>query len=423
MRHPANTNNTTPALFRIETRDLTKRRKTMSPGSLASRRQLVLLSAALACACVVGVMPAVASGAGWVIQPTPNPSSQSSELFGVSCASAASCVDVGTDTEMGAAVDVPLAERWNGATWTVTTTPTPVQATGSFLFGVSCTAPTGCTATGYSTDTFGDQSTLAERWNGTSWTIQATPSPSGRDILFGVSCTSATACTAVGTSQNALGLEVTLAESWNGTNWAIQPTPNPKGATLSTLAGVSCRSTTPVCTAVGYVINSAGNYVALAERWNGTSWRIQPTPNPSGAKSNTLDAVSCPAASNCTAVGDAANSAGAEITLAEHWNGTSWTIQPTPSPNGAKFSGLNGISCPSAAACTAPGTYVDSAGADKTLAEYWDGVSWAIQPTPNPTGTRSQVGGVSCASATVCTTAGNYRDSSGIDKTLAERSS
>jgi hypothetical protein len=370
MRHPANTNNTTPALFRTDTQD-TKRRLTMSPGSLASRRQLVLLSAALACACVVGVMPAVASGAGWVIQPTPNPSSQSSELFGVSCASAASCVDVGTDTEMGAAVDVPLAERWNGTSWTITTTPTPVQATGSFLFGVSCTAPTGCTAAGYSTDTFGNQSTLAERWNGTSWTIQSTPSPSGRDILFGVSCTSATACSAVGTTQNALGLEVTLAERWNGTTWSIQPTPNPKGATLSTLTGVSCQSTTPVCTAVGYVINSAGTYA----------------------------------------------------TLAEHWNGVSWAIQPTPNPTGATSSSLNGTSCPSANACTAAGTYIDSAGAAKTLAEHWNGVSWAIQPTPNPTGTRIQVGGVSCTSATVCTAAGNYRDSSGIDKTLAERSS
>ena len=64
------------------------------------------LGAATAVVVVVGSaggLPGVASGAGWAIQPTPNPSgSKSSELFGVSCASATACVDVGTDTQAGA---------------------------------------------------------------------------------------------------------------------------------------------------------------------------------------------------------------------------------------------------------------------------------------------------------------------------------
>ena len=47
-------------------------------------------------------------------------------------------------------------------------------------------------------------------------------------ILDSVSCSSATACTAVGEvspSVNASGNHVTLAERWNGTTWVIQPTP------------------------------------------------------------------------------------------------------------------------------------------------------------------------------------------------------
>ena len=68
-----------------------------------------------------------------------------------------------------------------------------------------------------------------------------------------------------------------------GLSWKIQPTPNPSGATFSYLNGVSCTAAT-ACIAVGYSRNSTGTDLALAERWNGSSWRIQPTPNPAGAK-------------------------------------------------------------------------------------------------------------------------------------------
>ena len=119
---------------------------------------------------------------------------------------------------------------------------------------------------------------VAERWNGTRWTIQPTPNPRpGGAFLNGVSCTSASACTAVGSLPPG-----TLAERWNGTRWAIQPTPNPAqgGGGLS---GVSCTSAS-ACTAVG-----GSNAGALAERWNGTSWLSRPPPTPPRA------AVSWPA--------------------------------------------------------------------------------------------------------------------------------
>ena len=46
--------------------------------------------------------------------------------------------------------------------------------------------------------------TLAEVWDGSTWTVQSTPNPTGATSgsLYGVSCTSATACTAVGTDAN-----------------------------------------------------------------------------------------------------------------------------------------------------------------------------------------------------------------------------
>src|SRR5205823_6314005 len=140
------------------------------------------------------------------------------------------------------------------------------------------------------------------------------------------------------------------------------------------------------CTAVGSSddTNSAV-YGTLAERWNGSSWAIQPTPNPSGVYGSRLSGVSCSSASGCTAVGGYVTSSGIEVTLAERWNGTIWAIQPTPNPTGAKSSQLAAVSCNSASACAGVGTYTNSSGTQVPLAERWNGTSWAIQMTPNLT--------------------------------------
>jgi len=79
--------------------------------------------------------------------------------------------------------------------------------------------------------------------------------------------------------------------------------------------------------------------------------------------------VSCTSAQACTAVGDHGASTSPNLTLAERWNGTAWTIQDTPNPVGATASELRGISCISASACTAAGDYFGSRGPPLTLAE------------------------------------------------------
>ena len=82
----------------------------------------------------------------------------------------------------------------------------------------TCASASACTAFGSSHD----QQTFAERWNGTRWTIQPTPTaPSTLDLNegeFGVSCPSASTCTAVGSYRlNSQGFNAeTLAERWNG---------------------------------------------------------------------------------------------------------------------------------------------------------------------------------------------------------------
>jgi hypothetical protein len=386
-------------------------------------RRWVLLLILLALAAFWWIGPAGAAGPpGWAIQPTPSPAgARFSELDGVSCTAASACTAVGYAIN-DAMVDVTLAERWNGKQWTIQRTPSPVGTTPSHLTGVSCTAMHACTAVGYYDDGSGKQVTLAERWNGKTWTIQPTPNPTGAmsSDLRAVSCTAASACTAVGASTSGAGKEVMLAERWNGKNWTIQHTPNPTGATSPYLSGVSCTATS-ACTAVGGAANSAGKQVTLAERWNGKKWTIQHTPNPTGATSPYLRAISCTAASACTAVGLSDHGPRKQLTLAERWNGKQWMIQRTPNPAGAMSAGvmliaLNGVSCTAASACTAVG--VSTYNKDVTLAERWNGKKWTIQPTPNPAGATSSVlSGVSCTAASACTAVGHS------DQTLAERHS
>src|SRR6476661_3698430 len=85
-------------------------------------------------------------------------------------------------------------------------------------------------------------------------------------------------------------------------------------------------------------------------------------PPPGTALQSELYGASCTSASACTAVGDYVTSTGASKTLAEHWNGTAWAVQSTPTPSGAADSFLQDVACTSASACTAVGYYATSAG-------------------------------------------------------------
>jgi len=83
-----------------------------------------------------------------------------------------------------------------------------------------------------------------------------------------------------------------------------------------------------------------------------TGWQLEPMLKPPGAGSTIMESVSCPAAGNCTAVGIFHRNGA--FTLAEHWNGTRWVIQPTPNlPRGFHNPLEEAVSCVSPASCTA----------------------------------------------------------------------
>jgi hypothetical protein len=316
-----------------------------------------------------------------------------------------------------------LAEAWNGTAWSFQTTPNPSGAAepGSVLDGVSCGSATHCIAVGYYNTSAQTAVMLVEAWNGTSWTIQNTPSPKGAldSYLSGVSCSSATACTAVGSYFSASTGNVTLVEAWNGTAWKVQATPSPAHNSGGYLVGVSCHSSSS-CSAVGYYyysFNTSHAELTLAEAWNGTAWKVQATPSPAGSTSgdeSDLEGVSCTSATACTAAGYYwKNSSQAYVILAEVWNGTTWKVQSTPSlavhtESEAATAPLDGVSCTSTTACTVAGYYENTSGESVTLAEAWNGTSWSVQATPSPEA--SILYGVSCSSSTDCVAVGSVED-------------
>ena len=73
------------------------------------------------------------------------------------------------------------------------------------------------------------------------------------------------------------------------------------------------------------------------------------------------------------AVGSVISTAGTLATQAEAWDGASWTIQNTLNPSGFRSAQLNGVSCTSETACTAVGVFTDHADGQQALAERWNG--------------------------------------------------
>jgi hypothetical protein len=321
------------------------------------------------------------------------------------------CTAVGKKTTGG--VSTPYAQHWNGSSWANQSAAAPAGATASELQSNHCLSKTSCVAAGHYTTASGTLS-LVESWNGTSWSIQATPNPTGANDtrLKGVSCKVITACIAVGYSGTS-----PVAMRGNSGTWTLQTFPVPTGATSTELNGVECMSATS-CVAVGRYTVSGGAHWAMSATWDGTSWTLKTVPKPSGALRSVLLDVSCSDPSNCTAVGGYRNSSNVQVSFAVRWNGTAWTHHTTPNPTGSSNTVLQNISCADQNWCVAVGDWLNS-GTWQPMAQSWNGSSWSLDSAPSPTGaTFGLLEGVACRIS--CMAIGWYTDSAGVNKTLGE---
>jgi len=186
-------------------------------------------------------------------------------LYGVSCPRVQDCMAVGTYTNHAGTVVMGKALKWNGKTWRNTLPRSLAQNTE--LAVVSCPDTSSCLAVG--------QNALA--WNGSSWRQLATPPLRGDRSL---SCPRPHSCMLVG--GQGYGTRPTSAQAWNGRTWRrLRPVQPGKSGRI--FFSVSCWRKL-ACMAVGSYStmppSPSNNALTLAERWNGTTWRVQSTPSP-----------------------------------------------------------------------------------------------------------------------------------------------
>jgi hypothetical protein len=207
--------------------------------------------------------------------------------------------------------------------------------------------------------------------------------------------------------------------------WQLQSVPDPQSAVLN---AVSCPSAT-TCIAVGSY-RSGQRTVPLLDLWNGQDWSVMTTPTPEGTRRSSLDAVSCSSATSCVAVGIYGDGSTNSTLLAEVWNGHWWSIKSPrsvriphiPCPGCRVPHILNvdfrGVSCVSATSCIAVGDWLRNTSGGP-LAARWNGHKWSVHAWYEGRNRHGASGfdDVSCVTATACTAVGGENDG----RTLAER--
>ncbi len=268
----------------------------------------------------------------------------------------------------------------------------PSPGSEDILRSVAYISPTDIWAAGSYTDNkMGYSDTLIENWNGVQWSVVSSPNiASANNYLYGISADSASDIWAVG--YYSTGYEKTLIEHWDGSSWSIVSSPNP-GSGFNDLYGVVAINSSDAW-AVGQAVNqsqSQGN--ALIEQWNGHEWDSVTSASP-GAVENTLYSVSAVNANDIWAVGDYANTKSHEMTLTEHWNGSSWSY--VQSPTVGRFANfLYGVAAISTSDVWAVGfNWAAPGNISQTLTEHWDGTQWTVVSSPNPPGGDNVLNGV-----------------------------
>jgi hypothetical protein len=274
---------------------------------------------------------------------------------GVSCPSSDHCVAAGTYETEASEGSLPLAEFWDGSEWTPQEIPAPAGSAAQ-LNGISCSSTEACTAVGTSI-TGGAYEAFATSWDGSEWTTQSLPQPAGTTLAYlnAVSCASAADCVAVGNYH--VGGEIfPFTEVWDGSEWSLQSLPTPSGGNNLSITGVSCVSGN-ACTVSGTFQKGAPEaWAPAALSWNGSSWSALELPKPAGAANYAfLSGVSCVAATSCTGAGYYKTMAGEFQPMALRLSGSKWSASALPHPLGSTFSILSGISCVAAESCAAVG--------------------------------------------------------------------
>lgn len=195
-----------------------------------------------------------------------------------------------------------------------------------------------------------------------AWKVISSPSPSSHVVLTDVRAFSADDAWAVGRMLVSVGTGFeshTLAMRWNGASWNVVPTPNPSpypGGSWCELLALDVVSPNEIWAAGTQRIQGPDGYLGtqiLVQRWNGASWSVIPAPMSSGGSGNFVDDLEVIAPDDVWFVGDwltiPPTGPARKEALTMHWNGSSFSIVPAPFFNNDTLGG-HGLTAVSAVA-------------------------------------------------------------------------
>jgi hypothetical protein len=317
---------------------------------------------------------AQARQAPWTAVPSPNATPGNNVLAAVSTVSADNVWAVGQAEDANGNSNA-LIEHWNGTAWSVVPGPAILE---SNLLGVAGISATNVWAVGSSLTRDSGQQALIEHWNGVRWRKVKSPVTRPGTVLNAVTVVGKRDIWAVGEFLTDGITAQTLTEHWDGTAWSVVPSPD-AGTQHNLLTGVAAVSSTDVW-AVGHFLNNDHVFQTLTENWNGSSWSIVPSPSKAGVQSSLNSIATASHGRYIWAVGETGSH-----TLIEQWNGTSWLVVHSPTPDGSAFTILGGVAIVNGSEVWAVGQSQDATtGVQSTLVEQWNGVNWTIVPSPNP---------------------------------------
>lgn len=358
----------------------------------------------------------------WSVVASPNIGTKPSYLSSVAAISGSDVWTVGTyDLQKTSGAFGTLIEHWNGKRWSIT--PRPV-ITHSSLQGVAALASNNVWAVGgYFNATTRLYQTLIEHWDGSLWSVVSSPNPSnlsGQVSLASIAAISANDIWAVGYSQISNGDFQTLVEHWDGTQWSIIASPDVGGSGANYLFGVAAVASNNVW-AVGQYYTSPGGGVrqTLVEHWDRTQWSIIASPNV-GTLGSGLQGVSVVSASNMWAVGFYSTQQASQ-TLVEHWDGTQWSVVSSPNV-GSGSNALLAITANSPKNIWAVGDSTSSTNPNDTqsLIEHWDSVQWSVVSSPGPGTFKNVLNGITHVPGTRQVWTVGYFDNGNGAQTLTE---
>jgi hypothetical protein len=220
--------------------------------------------------------------------------------------------------------------------------PNPETGTGAVdvLTAISGTGPDDLWAVGYFSDGETFTALLFEHWNGTAWSFVAPPTESATQFGEAVTAISPDDVWVVGDT----GSQATVSAHWNGSTWQLVSTPTLTSTdSLDFLTGVSEVSANDVW-ASGYEGNVDDELFDLPYmlHWNGTAWTLVKVPN-RGTEGSFLRGTTALSATDVWGVGTTEQTDGGQLTLTEHYNGTTWSAAPSLDPGQLAATPANGL--------------------------------------------------------------------------------